>query len=128
MEPVVSNQQQPLHLSPYLDIIHRHRRVSVCVVAVGIATTIFLVALLPNQYKSSATIMIEAPQVAPAYVNMSSASASSKDQPANVADQLEAIAHTAFTQPRLEELINKYGLYHRRSGQATQSIVNYMRK
>lgn len=118
--------QKPLHISPYLDIIYRHRRASVCVAAVGLVTTIFLVAMLPNQYKSSAMIAIEAPQVAPAYVDMSSTG--DKEHPANVSDQLEAIARTAFTQPRLQELIARYDLYPRRSGQATPLIINRMRK
>ncbi len=126
--PVIFSRTAPFNVSPYMDIIYRHRLAAVCVLVVGLATTVFLAALLPNQYKSSALIMIEAPQVAAAYVNLPSASANSREQPANVADQLEAIARTSFTQPRLKQIIDKYGLYPGLSGQSTQVIVNRMRK
>jgi capsule polysaccharide export protein KpsE/RkpR len=45
-----------------------------------------------------------------------------------VADELEALAHQAFSQARLEELIRKLGLYHARPHQPLEGKVEYMRR
>jgi len=118
------NDAKPISIAPYLDVIYRHRLMAVCVMALGLGTTLCLMVMLPNVYRSTAVIVIEPPQVAPNYVDVGNVSGPGQNM--NVADQLEALAHQAFSQPRLEELIRKFGLYGARPGQSLETTVRYM--
>lgn len=118
------NDAKPISIAPYLNVIYRHRLIAICVLALGLGTTLCLMAMLPNVYQSTAVIVIEPPQVSPNYVDVGNVSGPA--QSVNVADQLEALAHQAFSQPRLEELIRKFGLYHVRPGQSLDTTVRYM--
>jgi succinoglycan biosynthesis transport protein ExoP len=118
------NDAKPISVAPYLDIIYRHRLIAACVFALGIGTTLCLLLILPNEYKSTAVMVIEAPQVSPDYVDMDNPPV--RGQNVNVADQLEALAHQAFSQARLEELIRKFGLYKVRPDQPLGTTVRYM--
>jgi succinoglycan biosynthesis transport protein ExoP len=80
--------------------------------------------MLPNKYRSTAVMVIEAPQISPDYVDMGNAPV--RGQNVNVADQLEAMAHEAFSQARLEELIRKFGLYQVQPDQPLDTTVRYM--
>jgi len=118
------NDAKPISVAPYLDIVYRHRLIAACVFALGIGTTLCLLLILPNEYKSTAVMVIEAPQVSPDYVDMDNPPV--RGQNVNVADQLEALAHQAFSQSRLEELIRKFGLYKVRPDQSLDTTVRYM--
>lgn len=118
------NDAKPISIAPYFDVIYRHRMIAVCVLALGVGTTLCLMLMLPNVYRSTAVIVIEPPQVSPDYVDVGNVSG--PGQRVDVADQLEALAHQAFSQSRLEELIRKFGLYNVRPGQSLDSIVRYM--
>jgi len=118
------NDAKPISIAPYLDIVYRHRLMAACVVALGIGTTLCLLLILPNEYRSTAVMVIEAPQVSPDYVDMDNPPV--RGQNVNVADQLEALAHQAFSQARLEELIRKFGLYKVRPDQPLDTTVRYM--
>jgi uncharacterized protein involved in exopolysaccharide biosynthesis len=118
------NDAKPISIAPYFDVIYRHRLMALCVLALGLGTTLCLMVMLPNVYRSTAVIVIEPPQVSPDYVDVGNVSGPS--QHVDVADQLEALAHQAFSQDRLEELIRKFGLYHARPGQPLDGAVRYM--
>ncbi len=120
------NDAKPISIAPYLDIIYRHRLMAVCVFALGFGTSLCLMLMLHNVYRSTAVMVIEPPQVSPDYVDMDNPPA--RGQNVNVADQLEALEHRAFSQARLEELIRKFGLYNVRPGQPLDTAVRYMVK
>jgi polysaccharide biosynthesis transport protein len=104
------NDAKPISIAPYLDVVYRHRVMAICVLLLGLGTTLCLLVMLPNIYQSSAVIVIEPAQVSADYVEADGQSA--RPQNVNVADQLEALEHQAFSQARLEELIRKFGLYN----------------
>jgi len=118
------NDAKPISIAPYLDVIYRYRLVTACVLALGFGTTLCLMLMLPNVYRSTAVMVIEPPQVSPDYVDMGNTPV--RGQTINVADQLEALAHQAFSEPRLEELIRKFGLYDVRPGESLDTTVRYM--
>jgi polysaccharide biosynthesis transport protein len=118
------NDAKPISIAPYLDIIYRHRLMAVCAFALGLGTTLCLLLMLPNKYRSTAVMVIEAAQISPDAVYTDSPPV--RGQNVNVADQLEAIAHVAFSQARLEELIRKFGLYDVQPGQPLDTTVRYM--
>ena len=120
------NGSKPISIAPYLDVVYRHRLIAVCVFALGLGTTLCLMVMLPNVYRSTAVIVVEPPQVSPDYVDVGNPPV--RGQNMNVADQLDALARQAFSQARLEELIRKFGLYHVRSGQPLETRVEYMRR
>ena len=90
------NDAKPISIAPYLDVIYRHRLIAICVLALGLGTTLCLMLMLPNVYQSTAVIVIEPPQVSPDYVDVGNVSG--PRQHVDVADQLEALAHQAFSQ------------------------------
>lgn len=118
------NDTRPISIAPYLDIIHRHRLMAACVFALGFGTTLCLLVMLPNKYRSTAVMVIEAAQISPDYVDLGNPPV--HGQNVNVADQLEALAHQAYSQTRLEELIRKFGLYKVHPGQPLDTTVRYM--
>jgi succinoglycan biosynthesis transport protein ExoP len=120
------NDSKPISIAPYLDVVYRHRLMAVCVFALGLGTTLCLMVMLPNMYRSTALIVVEPPQVSPDYVDVGNPPV--RGENVNVADQLDALARQAFSQARLEELIRKFGLYHVRSGQPLETKVEYMRR
>jgi capsule polysaccharide export protein KpsE/RkpR len=82
--------------------------------------------MLPDVYRSTAVLVVEPAQISPDYIEVGNSPA--RTQNANVADELEALAHQAFSQARLEELIRKLGLYHARPHQPLEGKVEYMRR
>ncbi len=121
---------KPFSISPYLDIIYRHRRLSVGAFAVGLTLTVCITLLLRNVYVASAVIIIEPPRVAANYLS----TASDRTESPNIADQLEGLAHQAFTDAWLEDLIRRFGLYHVHQGLSQQQrrgspeqLVKFMR-
>ena len=119
----------PYSIAPYVDVLYRHRRAALALFAGGVCITFCLVALLRDAYVASAAIMIEPPRVAANYVSAGS------DRPENVklADQLETIAQTAFTDTWLQQAIVRFGLYKVRSATdrehgSLDRLVKYMRQ
>lgn len=122
-------ESKPFSLAPYLDILYRHRRAAAGVFVVGLSVTLSLMALLRDVYVASAAIIIEPPRVASSYVSMTS----ERTENVKIADQLEGIAHRAFTDAWLEQLIVRFGLYHVRPSQqpgnrSLDFLVKYMRQ
>lgn len=120
------NDAKPISIAPYIDVVYRYRLLAVCVFALGLGTTLCLIVILPNTYRSTAVVVVDPPQVSSDYVDVDSSAAHGQD--VNVADQLEAFARQAFSQERLEELIRKYGLYSVQAGQPLEAEVEYMRR
>lgn len=116
---------KPISVTPYIDIIFRHRLSALGIFAVGISATISLMVMLHDVYRSAAMIAIEPPQVAADYVDVGSANTRYN---LSVADQLEALAHKAFGQQQLEELIRKFGLYGYQPGQPLEPRVGLMER
>src|SRR5262249_42797430 len=105
---------------PYLDIVYRHRRGALAVLAIGLFTTAFLLQVLPNVYESTAVIAIEPAQISADYIELG---ANSSRDNSNVSDQLGALAHQAFSKERLAQLVKLFGLYGYRPGQAVDRFV-----
>jgi len=120
------NDAKPISVAPYLDVVYRHRLIAVCVLALGLGTTLCLMVMLPDVYRSTAVLVVEPAQISPDYIEVGNSPA--RTQNANVADELEALAHQAFSQARLEELIRKLGLYYARPHQPLEGKVEYMRR
>ena len=120
------NDAKPISVAPYLDVVYRHRLIAVCVLALGLGTTLCLMVMLPDMYRSTAVLVVEPAQISSDYIEVGNSPA--RAQNANVADELEALSHQAFSQTRLEELIRKLGLYHARPHQPLEGKVEYMRR
>ena len=120
------SESKPISIAPYLDILHRHRKSSFCVMALGLSLTIGLMIVLPDMYRSTAVVVVEPAQVAAGYVNMGNAP--SREQPPTVGDQLDALSHKAFSDEHLAEIVNKFGLYHIRPGDPVASAVDNMER
>jgi uncharacterized protein involved in exopolysaccharide biosynthesis len=105
---MVMKNSKPISITPYLDIIFRHRLIALGVFAVGISATISLMVMLNDVYRSTAIIVIEPPQVAADYIDVH---ATKGPDNLSFANQLEALAYKAFSQQRSEQLIRKFGLY-----------------
>ncbi len=118
---------KPISITPYLDVLYRHRLTVFCVLAVGLGATFCLMTMLPNVYRSTAVIMVEPPQVAPGYVDVS-AGAPGHAQRQDVGDQLETLARKAFSEKKLEQLIGKFGLYRLRPGEPLEPVIAHMRR
>jgi len=111
---------RPINIYPYLDIVHRHRRGALAVLAIGLFITVFLLRVLPNVYESTAVIAIEPAQIAADYIEPGASPSRDKS---NVSDQLGALAHQAFSKERLAHLVKLFGLYGYRTGQPLDRFV-----
>jgi succinoglycan biosynthesis transport protein ExoP len=119
------NDAKPISIAPYLDVVYRHRLLAFCIFFVCLGTTICLLLMVPNMYRSTAVVVVEPPQVSPDYVD--GGSPASHGSNIDVADQLEAFARQAFSEARLEELIRKFGLYQVEADESLEPEVEYMR-
>lgn len=119
----------PYSLTPHVDVLYRHRRAALGLFASGLSITVCLAVLLRNVYVASAAIMIEPPRVESNYVS----AASERPDNLKLADQLEEVAQTAFTDAWLQQLIVRFGLYNVQSSAdhsrgSLDRLVRYMRK
>jgi len=117
---------RPISIAPYLDILHRHRKSSFWVLALGFCLTIGLIIIMPDMYQSTAVVVVEPPQVARSYLDVSNTP--SKEQPLAVGDQLDALAHKAFSDEHLEEIIRKFTLYDVHPGDSVTRALEYMER
>jgi len=62
---------QPFDLRPYVDIIHRHRLSALCTLLLGLATTMSLLLLLPDIYRSTELLVVQMPEVSPSDLEQS---------------------------------------------------------
>lgn len=113
---------QVLSLKPYLDILYRHRLIAACTLVVGLGITLCLVTMLPDVYMSSAIVLIEPQEVAPAYVTTPAA--------LNPSNRVRILSVEALSRARLEEVIRQLNLYprERAGGEPMDEVADYMRR
>jgi polysaccharide biosynthesis transport protein len=114
--------QAVVSLRPYLDVLYRHRLVSLCLAAVGFGVTLCLLMMLPDVYRSSTVVLIEPQEVAPVYVTSPSSS--------DLVNRVRILTQEATSQEQLERIIRELNLYplQRASGEPMDIIADYMRR
>jgi len=110
-----------LNLSDFIAAFARRRWVAIITAVLCVIATVLLALLLPAQYRSSGTILIEQQEV-PVELVRSTVSA--------YADQrLQVINQRVMTSQNLLEVIRRYGLYPDRQGKDTrEALVARMRE
>ena len=84
------------------------------------AVAVSLVAFLPNTYRSTATVLVDRQQVPEAFVRSTVTSA--------LETRLHTISQEVLSRARLEDLINRYGLYVELRKQAPlEDVIGRMR-
>jgi polysaccharide biosynthesis transport protein len=92
--------------------------VTACAVAIGAAIGSFLI---PNRYKSEATILVQQQQIPDRYVVPNST--------IDLEQALRAMTHDVLSRPRLLQIISKFDLYPRqRSRLSSEQLVELMRE
>ena len=117
---------RPISIAPYLDILHRHRKSSLCILLLGLGITILILIIKHDVYRSTAVVVVEQAQVAPGYVNMGNSTG--REQAPAVGDQLDALAHKAFSDEQLAEIVKKFGLYGVGAGEPVVQAVDNMER
>ncbi|MFO8003050.1 Wzz/FepE/Etk N-terminal domain-containing protein [Thioalkalivibrio sp.] len=95
--------EQGLSLADYLEIANRRRWLLILPALAVFAIVVVAAALMPNEYESRATILVEQPDVGADLVR-------STVRPSSV-QQLQIIGRRVLNQSRLQELIEQHDLY-----------------
>ncbi len=107
------------NLDHILSVTMRRRwwfSIAACVVAIGIALGSFLI---PNRYKSEATILVQQQQIPERYVIPNSTT--------NLDQGLQAMRHDVLSRPRLLKIISDFGLYpEQRKRLSSEQLVELM--
>src|SRR5262245_3178890 len=122
---------QPFDLKPYIDVLYRHRLSALCIFLLGLATTLSLLLLLPDMYRSSELLVVQMPEVMTAEVESSGTTRESRGsgQTQPVMEQLEKLSQETYTDAALTALITEMHLYGQSaSSRSAGSAVAYMRK
>ena len=101
--PVVDETPRTSPLDLVRGIWNRRRWLALIAFTIPFAAVISLVTSLPNVYQSTAKILIESQQVPEAFVRSTVTS--------DVNSRLQTIGQEVQSRARLEELINRFGLY-----------------
>lgn len=115
------NERQIISLRPHLDILYRHRRSFVCVLAAGLGLTASALLMLPDVYRSSALVMSEPAAVARIYAAATNAN--------ELRNRVQLLGEEALGRARLMRIIADFDLYPRRRAahQPLGEIADYMR-
>jgi polysaccharide chain length determinant protein (PEP-CTERM system associated) len=110
--------------SPLLDALnalHHYRLVAVCALVAGLITTIWTVRILPNVFRSTTVIMVEAQGLPQSYVKSTVST--------QIEKKLDGISQEVFSRTRLEKIANELSLFPelRAAGLASDRIVDRMR-
>jgi len=119
---------QPIDLKPYVDILRRHWRVAVGVLILGLAIASSLAVMLPNVYEASTLLVVQPPEVTPEDIQRTPGTLSGEARGINVMERLEKLSQEAFTDARLEGLIDRYRLYHGDGSPSSETLIGAMRK
>jgi polysaccharide chain length determinant protein (PEP-CTERM system associated) len=112
--------RSPSLLDTVLAVWSRRKWLGVLVAAVPLAFGASLVAFLPNIYRSSATVLVDRQQVPEAFVRSTVTSA--------LETRLHTISQDVLSRSRLEDLINRFGLYREmREATPLEIVVGRMR-
>src|SRR3989449_6508908 len=90
-------------LDVLLAVWSRRRWLAILAFAAPMCTAMSLVAFLPNIYRSTATVLVDRQQVPEAFVRSTVTSA--------LETRLHTISQEVLSRARLEDLINRFGLY-----------------
>jgi uncharacterized protein involved in exopolysaccharide biosynthesis len=103
-----------------LGALRRRKWIGLAVVVLGIVATVFIVGTWPPTYRSTATILIEEPDV-PSDLVKSTVSTFANDR-------LQVIQQRVMTSQHLNEIIERFGLYQGMQKEMPRSaIINNMR-
>ncbi len=117
---MVEKQEQKNSLADWLRALRKRRDVLLMVLAAGVLLTIALTLLLPPQYRSSATILIEQQELPADFVRSTVTS---------YADQrVQVISQRVMTTQTLMDLIKRFDLYPRqRTRESREELMQRMR-
>src|SRR5439155_14244147 len=104
-----------------LNMWHRRKWLAILVLTAPFAMTVTLVSVLTNLYRSTATLLMERPQVSDTFVKSSVTS--------ELETRLHTISQEILSRSRLQELIASFDLYPEFRRRATlEDIVERMRR
>src|SRR6266581_5574818 len=104
-----------------LAVWSRRKWLAILVFLVPFACTFSLARALPDLYRSTATLLVERPQVAETFVKSSVTSEQET--------QLQTISQEILSRSRLQELITRFDLYPEYRKQATpEEVIERMRR
>src|SRR3989449_10961545 len=90
-------------LDVLLAVWSRRRWLAILAFAAPMCTAVSLITFLPNIYRSTATVLVDRQQVPEAFVRSTVTSA--------LETRLHTISQEILSRARLEDLINRFGLY-----------------
>src|SRR5437899_12771868 len=100
---------------------HRRKWLAILVFTAPFAMTVTLVSVLPNLYRSTATLLVERPQVSETFVKSSVTS--------ELETRLHTISQEILSRSQLQELITRFDLYPEFRIRATpEEVVERMRR
>src|SRR5436853_3819745 len=108
-------------LDALLNMWHRRKWVAIVVLTGPSAMTLSLATALPNLYRSTATLLVERPQVSDTFVKSSVTS--------ELETRLHTISQEILSRSRLQEVIIQFDLYPEFRKRATmEEVVERMRR
>jgi polysaccharide chain length determinant protein (PEP-CTERM system associated) len=111
-----------LTMEDYSAILRRHKRTLILLALLGPAVGYLLCFVLPKEYTSQTTILVEQPAVSPSYVTDISSG--------DLKQRLTTLQEQILSRSRLEAIINKFGLYpqERKQQASMEALVDRLRK
>ena len=111
-----------LTMEDYSAIIRRHKRTLILLAVLGPAVGYLLCFVLPKEYTSQTTILVEQPAVSPTYVTDISGG--------DLKQRLTTLQEQILSRSRLEAIINKFGLYpqERKQQASMEALVDHLRR
>src|SRR5438309_1916083 len=108
-------------LDALLEVWSRRKWLAILIFLVPFAVTLSLAKALPNLYRSTATLLVERPQVAETFVKSSVTS--------ELETRLHTISQEILSRAQLQELITRFDLYPEFRKRATpEEVIERMRR
>jgi len=117
----LNDNRQQLQLQQYIDLFLRNKwLITLPFILITLGSFIFALAI-PNIYQASTTILVVPQKVPENYVRST--------VPAAVADRLQTLNQQIMSRTRLQQVIERYGLYREEAKKmAPEEIIELMRK
>ncbi len=117
----LNNNRQQMQLQQYVDLFLRNKwLITLPFILITLGSFIFALAI-PNIYQASTTILVVPQKVPENYVRST--------VPAAVADRLQTLNQQIMSRTRLQQVIERYGLYRELSKKmAPEEIIELMRQ
>lgn len=113
--------EQSADIHQYWDVVKRRKSQIFIPVLVVFSLVAIIAFILPPVYKSSCTILIEAQEIPADFVQSTVTG--------YVEERLKIITQLVLTRTRLQEIINRFGLYENLKGRfTTEEIIEKMRE